>query len=210
MAKIIKSTFYQNGSILDGNGVILIQSELEGFNNISKDIYHQLDSTYGKFFKMDPLSKSAFLCCEALMDGIDITVNKSKIGVFLANKSGSLDTDERYQEKTFTEQGIVSNPSIFVYTLPNIMIGEICIRHGFKGEQVMWVDQAFDADYISKYVNLLFDNNIIEACVMGWVENYNDKENVFLSWIESEHEQVIQSKDLNSNNLNSIYNQLNR
>ena len=79
------------------------------------------------------------------------------IGVVLANANSSLDTDIKYFE---TVKDIAS-PALFVYTLPNIVIGEICIRHNFKGENAFFIFEEFDAGFIQQYVSNLINNNII-------------------------------------------------
>ena len=64
----------------------------------------------------------------------------------------------------------IASPSLFVYTLPNIVTGEICIRNNFKGEDAFFVSESFDPGFIENYVNNLLDNNILQTCICGWVE----------------------------------------
>ena len=89
-----------------------------------------------------------------------------EIGVVLSNASSSLDTDLKYFETTKD----IASPSLFVYTLPNIVIGEICIKNNFKGENAFFVSEQFNAGFIEQYVNNLVNNNILQACICGWVE----------------------------------------
>ncbi|MEJ0079473.1 MAG: hypothetical protein WDM78_00555 [Puia sp.] len=50
-----------------------------------------------------------------------------------------------------------ASPALFVYTLPNIVIGEISIRRHFKGENAFFVFKQFDGNFIEKYVRGLFE-----------------------------------------------------
>ena len=95
---------------------------------------------------MDSLSKLGWLAAEILLkDSFNkeaLSVRKMS-GLVFANANSSLDTDIKYYE---TAKDIAS-PALFVYTLPNIVIGEICIRHNFKGENAFFISEQFDAGF---------------------------------------------------------------
>lgn len=137
-----------------------------------KALYKALDLTYPKFYKMDNLSKFGFLAVEALLSNCPQkeTWNLSKTGVFLVNASSSLDTDQKYFETVSTDETQFPSPALFVYTLPNILIGEICIRHKFTGEQGFFVSGHFDSEYLYPYLEQLFQNSLLERAIVGWVE----------------------------------------
>jgi hypothetical protein len=107
------------------------------------------------------------------------------MALVLSNSSSSLDTDVRYLETVKTH----ASPSLFVYTLPNIVAGEICIRHGIKGESVFFVSPKFDAEWITSYVDLLLSKGKIEYCLAGWVEVMGDQADVFLYLADKSPEQ---------------------
>ncbi len=130
--------------------------------------YKGLGLQYPKFYKMDLLSKLGWISTEILLNGVAemAAYPHEEVGVVLSNSSSSLDTDRKYFETTKT----VASPAVFVYTLPNIMIGEICIRHGFKGENAFFISQEFDPVFIWQYVSNLFNIDTLQACICGWVE----------------------------------------
>lgn len=131
-------------------------------------VYERLGSAYPKFHKMDTLSKLGWLAAEVLLGTEPLSAQHApaNVGLVLANTSSSLDTDVRYYD---TVKDIAS-PALFVYTLPNIVIGEICIRHGFKGENIFFVQDHFDTMSMSLYVEELFVEKAVTACICGWVE----------------------------------------
>jgi len=131
-------------------------------------IYHHFGIKYPKFYKMDNLSKLGLLAAEVLLnEGFNPEKYKpEEMGIVLSNASSSLDTDLKYFETTKS----IASPSLFVYTLPNIVIGEICIKNHFKGENAFFVFEQFDANFTEQYVNNLVNNNILQACICGWVE----------------------------------------
>jgi hypothetical protein len=146
----------------------LYENKEAGVNDFLLAAYNHFNIKYPKFYKMDQLSKLGWLAAELLLkDSFDTAAYEPEtVGVVLSNANSSLDTDIRYFETT---QDIAS-PALFVYTLPNIVTGEICIRHRFKGENAFFITEEFDAGFTVQYVNNLFNNNILQCCICGWVE----------------------------------------
>lgn len=100
-------------------------------------LYKHAGINYPKFYKMDNLSKLGFLAAEMILKNPTLILDfkKEDIAIVLYNRNSSLDTDINYFE-TVKE---MASPALFVYTLPNILIGELCIRHGFKGENIFFL-----------------------------------------------------------------------
>lgn len=150
---------------------------------------------------MDNLSKLGWLANEVLLrDNFDIAKYRpEEIGIVLSNANSSLDTDIKYLETTKE----IASPALFVYTLPNIVIGEISIRHHFKGENAFFIFEEFDAEFIQQYVSNLVNNDILQCCICGWVELLNNEYKAALFLIEKDKStnSVIFTKE----NLNKIY-----
>ncbi|HVV54989.1 MAG TPA: hypothetical protein VHC47_06685 [Mucilaginibacter sp.] len=150
---------------------------------------------------MDNLCKLGWLASEVLLkDDFDLgRYEPEEIGLVLANHNSSLDDDTRYWE-TAKE---AASPSLFVYTLPNIVIGEICIRNNFKGEHVFYIQQDFDADFIANQVNYLIDNNILQACICGWMDVLGAEYKASLFLVEKQ--EGGQSVPFSAENMNAIF-----
>ncbi len=163
--------------------------------------YHHFDFQYSKFYKMDSLSKLGWLAAEVLLkDSFKRDLYKpEEIGVVLSNANSSLDTDIKYFETTRE----FASPSLFVYTLPNIIAGEICIRHHFKGENAFFIHEKFDANFIEQYVNNLVNNNILQACICGWVDLLQEKYNAVVFLVEKKSN--LQSIAFTKENIEKIY-----
>ncbi len=102
------------------------------------DFFKQLDIEYPKFHKMDILSKKAFLLTEYLLQ--DQKIDASRTGIFIWNQKSSLESDLKHLENITHD---FENPANFVYTLPNIAIGEIAIRHKITGETGFFITSEF-------------------------------------------------------------------
>jgi len=142
-------------------------------------LYNALGCSYPKFFKMDSLCKWAFVTTECLFYKNDLCagIDKNQIGVALTTSHGCLDVDKRYLA------GIsIPSPALFVYTLPNIMLGEICIRHGFKGEQACMVTEQFDPGELFFTVNSIL-NSGMDAVLCGWADVSGSEHDICLFWV---------------------------
>ena len=146
------------------------------------DIYHSLGISYPKFYKMDNLAKTGYLAAEILLGGTDIDTTELKrdIGIAVINSNSSIDADTKFN-KSIAD---FASPSIFVYTLPNVVVGEICIRFKITGEDVVFIAPSFDTTFMYEYLRSGFEKNVFEKCVFGWID-YNKKPEAFLAIIDN-------------------------
>jgi len=168
--------------------------------------YQHLQLTYPKFYKMDNLSKLGWLAAEFLLKD---TFNKAEYqpedtGVILANANSSLDDDVKYWDSIKD----VASPSLFVYTLPNIVIGEICIRHHFKGEQAFYIQPEFDAQFIAQQVDYLIDKNIMQTCICGWVDVFEQDYKAVLFLVEKK--KTVKAVGFSAEIIDEIFNKDNK
>ena len=192
-------TIENNEIVLNGTSVFKI--EPTNFGDFSKQAYRNFDIQYPKFFKMDALSKLAFLGAELLLSPITSTEQENNIALVLANKSSSLDTDVKYQESISDKENYFPSPAVFVYTLPNICLGEISIRHQLKSENSFFIFDAFNTEFMSNYATILLNTNKADRVLCGWVEFFNDDYKAFLCTISKE-----ESAKYNNENINTLYN----
>jgi 3-oxoacyl-(acyl-carrier-protein) synthase len=164
------------------NGQTVFTNKLTDIPGFLLSVYKHFEIDYSRFYKMDTLSKLGWLASEVLLKDSFVKENyqPEDIGVVLSNANASLDTDQKYMESVKD----IASPALFVYTLPNIVTGEICIRNNFKGEDAFFLADKFDADFIHTYVSGLLDNGNIQACICGWVELLGDKYKAALYLVE--------------------------
>jgi len=200
---LIKESYITSNCIISGNvfyknGTALFEDKESDLPGFLTSAYHHFGLKYPKFYKMDNLAKLGWLAAELLLkDNFDAEKYKpADTGVVLANASSSLDTDLKYYE-TAKE---IASPALFVYTLPNIVIGEICIRHNFKGENAFFIFDNFDAGFLQQYVSNLINSDILQACICGWVEVLGDAYKTVLFLVEK-----TGSKSFTKENINKIY-----
>lgn len=131
-----------------------------------KSVYQYLAPNYPKFHKMDGLSKLAFLAAEMLLENND----EKNIALIFSNKESSLDTDRKHQQAIQDPESFFPSPATFVYTLPNIAMGEVAIRHQLKTENIFLLGQSFQTNYIYSYSNYLLDHKLAKSVLCGWLK----------------------------------------
>jgi len=174
------------------------------FLEFAKKAYKEQVLDYPKFFKMDNLSKLAFLASDVLCNS-DIIKNEHKehMAIVLSNRSSSLDTDRKYQATIIDPKNYYPSPALFVYTLPNITIGEISIRHKIKGENAFFVLNKFNAEILTQYAISLIENKKSNLVLCGWVDYDEKKYNAFMYIVARngiyKHSKEFINKIFNSN-----------
>jgi 3-oxoacyl-(acyl-carrier-protein) synthase len=80
-----------------------------------------------RFARMDLMCRIGLMAAELLDAGFDAMseARRERVGVCVETFTGSLDTDVRFLQ--------TPRPSLFAYTLPSTVVGEICIRYRLKG-----------------------------------------------------------------------------
>ncbi|MBB4808060.1 hypothetical protein HNP38_003400 [Chryseobacterium defluvii] len=163
-------------SVIIVNGKTVFESQNGTFSDFAKEAYKNSGIIYPKFHKMDNLSKLAFLAAETLLKDKD----NSKTALVFANRSSSLDTDFKYQESINSQENYFPSPAVFVYTLPNICVGEISIRHQMQTENAFFVLDEFDEDFLNEYSRQLLLSGRAEKVLCGWVELYRESYKAFV------------------------------
>lgn len=137
------------------------------------DIYRAIGMQYPKFFKMDNLCKAGTLAAELLLRDLDFdreTV-KPDWAVMLMNSASSLDDDRHYQTTIQDADNYYPSPAVFVYTLANIVTGEIAIRHKIGGESSFYVIPSFSTELLEKMVAQCFAANPeLTHIICGWTD----------------------------------------
>ena len=149
-------------------------------------LYKHLQISYPKFFKMDLLSKLGFLASEILIKNTPdfISQDKDKIALLFSNRSSSLESDESHAASIADKQNYFPSPSIFVYTLPNIGMGEIAIRHKLTGENAFFVSEKFDKEFLDNYARILYAEGQTNAAVCGWIDYHQNNYEAFVYYTE--------------------------
>ena len=141
-----------------------------------KESYRFLDISYPKFHKMDDLCKLGILASEVLFRNREIPADTALV---FSNSASSLETDKKH--KQLMEDTV--SPAVYVYTLPNIVLGEISIKYKLQSENAFFISNKFNALLLTDYSEILLDSCKASAVVCGWIEWKNAEYDVFLCLI---------------------------
>ncbi|MGO3181416.1 MAG: 3-oxoacyl-ACP synthase [Aequorivita sp.] len=189
----IKSYCHIKNQTVSVNGKVLYTDSptaigAEDFPSFIKNAYKFLQTDYSKFFKMDNLSKLAFLAADVLLKVESLNDEDNNIALIFSNKASSLDTDRKHQSAIENKTEYYPSPAVFVYTLPNICLGEISIKHKLHSENSFFIFDHFNAEHLQLYANSLLKNGKAEKVLCGWVDFDKDSYEAFLYLVGNEGE----------------------
>ena len=163
------------------NGSKVYSDENIEFSEFIKAAYKSLNTNYPKFFKMDALSKLAFLAADVLLKNENLnSEEENDIAIVFSNKASSLDTDRKHQKSIDNEEDYFPSPAVFVYTLPNICIGEISIKYKLFSENSFFIFENFNAQHLLDYSGSLLATGKTDKVLCGWVELDGDQYDAYL------------------------------
>ena len=144
------------------------------------ELYKQIIGNYPKYYKMDGLCRLGFVASELLLkaerDEGSFTedTNKTRAIVFF-NRSSSIVSDKKYLASIVEKDNYFPSPSVFVYTLPNIVTGEIAIRNGYHGETSFYILPHKNELLMQDIIETTFMDEQTTSILTGWLD-YEDSE----------------------------------
>ncbi len=165
------------------DGEILMENKSETLSDFLKEMYRTTEIQYPKFFKMDLLCKAAFIATE-IISKKEILSNTNTALVF-SNQHSSWVSDQKHAQSIYAEDSTAS-PAVFVYTLPNIALGEISIRHQLFSENLFLIFDKFSPETLVPYSDQILAENRADKVLCGWVQVDENNLDVFLYLIEKQ------------------------
>ena len=151
------------------------------------EYYRSMQIDYPKFFKMDGLSKLGIIASEMLLkDEINRFEPCEDTAIICFNRSSSLEIDTQYQGTISDDKNYFPSPALFVYTLPNIAIGEIAIRNRFLGETSFYISENFNASQMVEIVENAFFDKYTRQILLGWIEDFEENHEVLMTLVTNE------------------------
>lgn len=162
-----------NAVFVDG---MKLKSECTGKDLLSY-IYKQHIGGYPKFYKMDMLGRLGFIASELLLaaEGEERFVECENRAVILFNRSSSIYTDKLYLQSIADENEYFPSPSLFVYTLPNIVVGEIAIRNHYHGETSFYILPDRNEGIMNQVIDVSVGAGTVNSVICGWIDYEDDK-----------------------------------
>lgn len=204
---MISEKAYITGSLAIKYGGLFVdlqkiyQHEETSMEPVLSALVRKYGVVHPRFAKMDRISKLGYTSVEILL-GMHKFANyqEDEVCLILANRSSCLDTDYAYQASTSS----IPSPALFVYTVPNIVLAEICIKNKIKGENMFFVSDSFNASEMFMYIQEMLAQSRAKVCIAGWTEVFNDDYESFAVIVEKNC-LTDSSEELNIVNLEKRY-----
>ena len=149
------------------------EQEGQEHHSLLTTLYKQMIGNYPKFYKMDGLSRLGFVASEILLNAEKGETDKERAIIFF-NHSSSIASDRNYKESINDKNNYFPSPSIFVYTLPNIVTGEIAIRNHFHGETSFFILPDKDERMMEEILQASCLDAQSKSFLTGWID-YEDE-----------------------------------
>ncbi len=143
--------------------------------------YKQHIGGYPKFYKMDKLSRLGFIATELLLESeaeensIPRFTERNDRAIVFCNKTSSLHTDRQYAETISDPANYYPSPSLFVYTLPNIVTGEIAMRNKYRGETSFYILPERNEAVMRQLLTTTTADRRIQSMIFGWIDYEDEK-----------------------------------
>lgn len=149
------------------------EQEGKEHHSLLTTLYKQMIGNYPKFYKMDGLSRLGFVASEILLNAEKGETDEERAIIFF-NHSSSIASDRNYKESINDKDNYFPSPSIFVYTLPNIVTGEIAIRNHFHGETSFFILPDKDKKMMEEILQASCRDDQSKSFLTGWID-YEDE-----------------------------------
>lgn len=168
------------------------EQEGKEHHSLLTTLYKQMIGNYPKFYKMDGLSRLGFVASEILLNAekgeTDVERRETDVerreeegerlleerAIIFFNHSSSIASDRNYKESINDKDNYFPSPSIFVYTLPNIVTGEIAIRNHFHGETSFFILPDKDERMMEEILQASCRDAQSKSFLTGWID-YEDE-----------------------------------
>ena len=82
--------------------------------------------------------------------------------------------DRAYETTIGEGENYYPSPSAFIYTLPNIVTGEIALRNGYRGETSFCIMPRKDEALIDRIIGATLLDRRLGSLIAGWIDCTDD------------------------------------
>lgn len=132
--------------------------------------YPKLTSSSSRFYKMDILSRLAFVAAEKTLSNSPFKGEDKMPALVLFNHSSSIVADRQFLTTISNPENYFPSPSAFVYTLPNITTGEIAIRHHLCSETSFYILADKDENLMTQILEATLSQTGATSAITGWID----------------------------------------
>ena len=131
------------------------------------EIYKTCLDDNPKFYKMDLFSRVAYLASAMLLRE---EKEVEEMPFILFNRSSSVLADRHHLRSCHGPEGFYPSPSAFIYTLPNVVMGDLAVHYGLKGETTLLILPEKDEALMERITGSVFTQTGARMMLTGWAD----------------------------------------
>ena len=164
-------------AVVDNESLVGGKRESSGFEFLSY-LYKRFIVDYPRFHKMDRLSRLGFVASELLLQAEcrERFTETEDRAVVLFNSCSSVHTDRRYMATYEDSNNCYPSPSLFIYTLPNVVIGEMTIRNHWHGETALYILSERNKTLEKEILEATCRDEGLNSVLTGWLDYVSDED----------------------------------
>lgn len=140
------------------------------------ELYKRSMGNYPRFYKLDGLSRLGLVAAELLFQSVPSFACYEGTAIVLFNHSSSLCADKKFLASIGEKDDFFPSPGAFVYTLPNIVNGEIALRHGMHSETSFYILPERNEEMMERLMKSTLADESLSYCLTGWLEYMGDND----------------------------------
>lgn len=129
-----------------------------------------------RFHKTDMLSRLICLSAGILLKTAGMEGDTGNISLKVFNATSSFMSDSRHLASFSATDGFYPSPSAFLYTLPNIAVGEASIRYGIRGETSLLILPEKNIGQMERTLRAEFLQSDSTCLIAGWADCSSETE----------------------------------
>ncbi|MBQ9597892.1 MAG: 3-oxoacyl-ACP synthase [Bacteroidales bacterium] len=134
------------------------------------ELYKKYLSDGSRFFKMDLFSRLAYVGTGLLAKDALEGIAPEEIAILLFTVNGSVLADRKHLSTYTHPDEYYPSPSVFINTLPNVVLGEIAMKNTIKGETTLVMLPERDEPLKDRIVAATLAATRPAAVMAGWVD----------------------------------------
>ena len=138
------------------------------------EIYKARLSDNARFYKMDLFSRMVYVATGLLVKDRIADVLPESVSMILFNRSSSIVADRHHISTYCKKEEFYPSPSVFINTLPNVVMGEIAAKYMIKGETTFIILPDRNCEQIDRIVSSSIAASDETMMVTGWVDCTDD------------------------------------
>ncbi len=140
------------------------------------EIFKKSIADNSRFYKMDLFSRLVYVATSLLIKDKLPQHTSEEVSMIVFNKTGSILADRQHLALFSNSDAFYPSPSVFINTLPNVVMGELALQYGIKGETSFIILPRRDDSLIRDIADSVIADSPALYFITGWADAGTENE----------------------------------